>query len=143
MRVEDLDQQRCSVEAAERQLADLAALGIEWEGETLWQSQRHAAYQAAVDQLAAQGLVYECYCSRREILEAPRAPHSPPGSYPGTCRDLTEGQRAAKRAQLATSDNPPASITAAGAGARVDGVGRVCGGWCPTRPSPALYRGGG
>lgn len=105
MRVEDLDQQRCSVEVAERQLADLAALGIEWEGETLWQSQRHAAYQAAVDQLAAQGLVYECYCSRREILEAPRAPHSPPGSYPGTCRDLTEGQRAAKRAQLATSDN--------------------------------------
>ena len=105
MRVEDLDQQRCSAEVAERQLADLAALGIEWEGETMWQSQRHAAYQAAVDQLAAQGLVYECYCSRREILEAPRAPHSPPGSYPGTCRDLTEGQRAAKRAQLAASDN--------------------------------------
>ena len=47
MRVEDLDEQRCSRDIAERQLADLAALGIEWDGDIMWQSRRHAAYQAA------------------------------------------------------------------------------------------------
>ena len=79
MRVEDLDEQRCSRDIAERQLADLAALGIEWDGDIMWQSRRHAAYQAAVDKLAAQGLVYECYCSRRVGLVARRAPRSPTG----------------------------------------------------------------
>ena len=104
LRVEDLDEARCSREVAERQIEDLRTLRIEWEGEIMWQSERHAAYQAAVDNLAAQGLVYECYCSRREIQEAPRAPHSPPGSYPGTCRNLTEEQRAEKRVQLAAQE---------------------------------------
>ncbi len=104
LRIEDLDEARCSREIAEQQIEDLHTLGIEWEGDIMWQSERHAAYQQAVDKLAAKGLVYECYCSRREIQEAPRAPHSPPGSYPGTCRDLTEEQRAEKRAELATKE---------------------------------------
>lgn len=101
LRIEDLDTARCSRDVAERQIEDLASLGIEWEGEILWQSQRHDAYQQAVEQLQEHGLVYECYCSRKDIIEAPRAPHAPPGSYPGTCRDLTPQQRQERRTALA------------------------------------------
>ena len=65
------------------------------------QSERFDRYEAAIDVLAAGDLVYECYCSRREIREeiesASHAPHGPPGSYPGTCRDLNAGERAARR----------------------------------------------
>ncbi|MCX6478870.1 MAG: glutamate--tRNA ligase family protein, partial [Mycobacterium sp.] len=51
---------------------------------------------AVIDALAARGLVFDCFCSRREILEAPRAPHAPEGAYPGTCRELTDSERAAR-----------------------------------------------
>ena len=95
MRVDDLDRVRPG--AAERQLADLSALGISWDGPVLYQSEREAAYQAAADRLEASGLTYECFCTRREILEAPSAPHHPPGAYPGTCRYLTAAQRAQRR----------------------------------------------
>ena len=51
--------------------------------------------------LADRGLVYECFCTRREIREeidsAAHAPHGPPGSYPGTCRRLTSQQRSQRR----------------------------------------------
>ncbi|MFW0182307.1 tRNA glutamyl-Q(34) synthetase GluQRS [Rothia sp. CCM 9417] len=97
MRVEDLD--RVKAGAAEGQLADLTALGIDWDGKTLYQSTRLPAYRAAVEKLLAEGLVYECFCTRREIQEASSAPHGAPGAYPGTCRKLTESERAARRAQ--------------------------------------------
>jgi glutamyl-tRNA synthetase len=97
LRIDDLDERR-RAEIAERQLADLSALGIVWDGPVMFASQRSAAHQGAVAALTARGLTYECFCSRREILEAPRAPHAPPGVYPGTCRDLTPSQVAAKRA---------------------------------------------
>ena len=51
------------------------------------------------------GLLYECYCSRKDIAQAPRAPHAPQGAYPGTCRDLTDTERDSRRAQLG---RPPA-----------------------------------
>lgn len=108
MRVENVDEQRTSAAAAERQLEDLAALGLDWDGPELWQSQRYGAYQKAVGELRARGLVYECYCSRRDIQEAVRAPHSVPGEYPGTCRDLSEDQRRAKREELARAGRHPA-----------------------------------
>ena len=57
------------------------------------QSERGAAYDEAIARLETQGQVFECYCTRREILEAPSAPHAPPGAYPGTCRDLTHAAR--------------------------------------------------
>ena len=98
MRVEDLDRVREGAE--QRQLEDLAALGIDWDGEVIRQSERTAAYTAAIDQLQERGMVFECYCTRREILEAPSAPHAPPGSYPGTCRDLTPAQREQGRARM-------------------------------------------
>ena len=57
-----------------------------------------------IDELTDRDLVYECYCSRKDILAAPRAPHAPEGAYPGTCRDLTETERAERR----DSGRPPA-----------------------------------
>lgn len=96
LRVDDLD--RVQPGAAERQLADLAFLGLDWDGPVLYQSSRLQAYTQALAQLQEAGLVYECFCSRREILEASRAPHGAPGSYPGTCRGLTEAERAERRA---------------------------------------------
>jgi glutamyl-tRNA synthetase len=95
IRVDDLDRVRPG--AAERQLADLAALGLDWDEPVLWQSSRDGAYRAAIDRLAAAGRTFECFCTRREVLEAPSAPHRPPGAYPGTCRDLTAAERDARR----------------------------------------------
>ena len=96
IRVEDLDRVREGAE--QRQLADLAAIGLDWDGPIIRQSERARYYDAALASLAGRGLVYECYCSRREIREAASAPHSPPGSYPGTCRDLTDAEREAAAA---------------------------------------------
>lgn len=107
MRVEDLD--RVKAGAAEVQLADLASLGIDWDGEVLYQSTRMSSYQKAIDDLAQRGLVYECYCTRKEIQAAVSAPHAAPGAYPGTCRELTEDERAQRRAQ-----RPPALRLRAG-----------------------------
>ncbi|MCK7642548.1 tRNA glutamyl-Q(34) synthetase GluQRS [Corynebacterium antarcticum] len=108
LRVEDIDTQRSSTESAERQIEDLIALGLDFDGEVWWQQDRYPAYAAAVDELRARGLVYECYCSRREIREASGAPHILPGCYPGTCRDLDEVMRERRRAKLAADDRVPA-----------------------------------
>ena len=97
LRVEDLDD-RTHDDIARRQLADLAAIGVTADEEPEWQSRHRDRYDAVVDDLITRGLVYECYCSRRDILSAPRAPHAPEGAYPGTCRDLGEKVRATKRA---------------------------------------------
>ncbi|WP_280342815.1 tRNA glutamyl-Q(34) synthetase GluQRS [Nocardia neocaledoniensis] len=97
LRVDDLDRVRPG--AAERQLDDLAAIGIDWDGPVVYQSTRLPSYDAAVARLTAAGRTYECFCTRREIQQAATAPHGPMGAYPGTCRDLTEAQRAEKRAQ--------------------------------------------
>ena len=121
LRVEDLDRVRPG--AAERQIADLAALGLDWdtspgaaaervegsesteskEAGVLYQSTRLAAYEQAVAQLREANLVYECFCTRREIQEASSAPHGAPGAYPGTCRELSKAQREERRTQ-----RPPA-----------------------------------
>lgn len=103
LRYEDLDASRTVVGSADRQAQDMAALGLSFDGEPLWQSARQHIYHDAVAELDAEGLVYECFCTRREIQEAPRAPHAPPGAYPGTCRTLTEAQRRQRRQQ-----RPPA-----------------------------------
>lgn len=101
MRIEDLDRDRSSSHAAARQLADLAAIGLDWDGDPVLQSDRAADHAAAIARLDVAGLVYECTCTRREILDAPSAPHAPPGSYPGTCRDRSPAERAAARAVIA------------------------------------------
>jgi glutamyl-tRNA synthetase len=103
VRMEDLDRTNASAAHEVGQLADLAAIGVDWDGPVVRQSERFALYEAAIAELGAAGLVYECYCTRREILEAAAAPHGPVGAYPGTCRDLPAAVRAARRAQ-----RPPA-----------------------------------
>lgn len=97
LRIEDLARVRPGAE--ERQLADLRAIGLDWDGPLVHQSERADRYADAVAALHADGLVYECYCSRKEIHEAPSAPHHPPGAYPGTCRDLTESERDVRRSE--------------------------------------------
>lgn len=103
IRVEDLDD-RTHDDIAQRQLDDLAAIGVTWDEDPQWQSAHRDRYDAVVEELTAQGRVYECYCSRKDILSAPRAPHAPEGAYPGTCLQMTEEQRAARRAD----GRPPA-----------------------------------
>ena len=103
IRVEDLDD-RTHDDIARRQLADLAAIGVTWDADPQWQSAHRGRYDAVLDALADRDLVYPCYCSRKDILDAPRAPHAPEGAYPGTCRDLTQAQRAQRRG----SGRPPA-----------------------------------
>lgn len=97
LRIEDLDQQRSSPQHARRQIADLAALGLDWDGEPLWQSTRLPAYRTALSGLVAAGETFECYCSRKEIRQAQSAPHAGSGRYPGTCRTLTAADRAQRR----------------------------------------------
>ncbi|WP_312587831.1 tRNA glutamyl-Q(34) synthetase GluQRS [Corynebacterium dentalis] len=108
MRIDDIDAQRSSPETATRQLEDLAALGITWEEPVASQQQTLSFYAEALADLQQRGLVYECYCSRKDIQEASRAPHAIPGRYPGTCRDLSLAQRAERQAELVAQDRVPA-----------------------------------
>lgn len=103
VRVENLDE-RTFPDVATRQLRDLEAIGVTWDEPPEYQADHEGRYSAAVDELVARGMVYECHCSRRDILAAPRAPHAPEGAYPGTCRNLTEAQRISAR----ESGRPPA-----------------------------------
>jgi glutamyl-tRNA synthetase len=107
VRMEDLDPVTSSREHAARQLGDLAALGLHPTGEVVFQSERFELYRAAITRLDELGLVYRCYCTRREIREAAAAPHGehlPDGAYPGTCRTLS----AARRAELEREGRPSA-----------------------------------
>jgi glutamyl-tRNA synthetase len=94
VRIEDLDTGRVRPERAAEQLADLAAIGLDWDGEVLVQSSRGALYAEALARLP----LYECFCTRAEIRESVSAAHGPVGLYPGTCLRLTEAERAARRA---------------------------------------------
>jgi glutamyl-tRNA synthetase len=122
VRMEDLDGRRVRPGMEERQLADLAALGIDWDGPVVRQSERRSLYDAAIERLDT----YPCFCTRAEIREAPSAPHAPIGTYPGTCRELTGAERAVREA----SGRPPAlRVRADGAHVEVEDrlVGRIAG----------------
>ncbi|MHC6175336.1 tRNA glutamyl-Q(34) synthetase GluQRS [Glutamicibacter sp. X7] len=94
LRIEDLDRARAG--AQEQQLHELEAVGLDFDGPFVVQNDRRAVYHAAVDNLRARNLVYECYCTRKDIAQAASAPHAAPGAYPGTCRNLSDAQRAEK-----------------------------------------------
>jgi glutamyl-tRNA synthetase len=106
VRMEDLDTGRVRERFYDEQLHDLAALGLDWDGRVVRQSQRIALYEEALAALRRDDVVYECWCTRAEIREAASAPHGdvPEGAYPGTCLRLTAAQRAAREA----SGRPPA-----------------------------------
>lgn len=110
LRIEDLDRTRARQQYVQSIEADLAWLGLSWPRPPLHQSTRTLAYQAAITQLSARGLTYPCFCSRREIQReierAGEAPHPAAASqdaeslhYPGTCRALSEQERARRVAQ--------------------------------------------
>lgn len=86
MRIEDLDTPRVVSGSAAGILRDLEAFGFEWDGPVVYQSQRFDAYEAALCRLREKGLVFDCGCSRKEILAS--APHQGEEGpcYPGTCR---------------------------------------------------------
>ena len=89
LRIEDIDGTRSRAEHVETILADLRWLGLEWDGDVLFQSARLDAYQAALDDLRDRGLIYPCFCTRADIAASASAPHGPEGLiYPGTCRGL-------------------------------------------------------
>ncbi|RYY46201.1 MAG: tRNA glutamyl-Q(34) synthetase GluQRS [Sphingomonadales bacterium] len=89
LRIEDIDGTRSRPEHVAAILADLAWLGLAWDGDVVFQSQRLALYEAALDRLRAMGLLYPCFCTRADIAASLTAPHGPEGAvYPGTCRGL-------------------------------------------------------
>jgi glutamyl-Q tRNA(Asp) synthetase len=102
LRLEDIDQTRCRDEYAMAILDDLAWLGMTWDGPVRKQSEHFDDYQEALDRLGALGVLYPCFCTRREIQEeiarAAGAPHVPfELPYPGTCRGRGSRQSAEKR----------------------------------------------
>jgi glutamyl-tRNA synthetase len=124
VRMEDLDTGRVRERFYDEQLHDLAALGLDWDGPVVRQSQRIEIYEEALETLRGKGPIYECWCTRAEIREAASAPHGelPEGAYPGTCRELT----AAERAEREASARPPALRVNAGA-ARIAFEDRLAG----------------
>jgi glutamyl-Q tRNA(Asp) synthetase len=102
LRIEDIDHTRCRPEFAAAIAEDLAWLGLDWDGPVRRQSEHFADYRAALDELDATGLLYPCFCTRRDIqAEIRRAGGAPQGelgpAYPGTCRRLDPVERARRR----------------------------------------------
>jgi len=99
VRIEDIDAGRCKPEYESAILEDLEWLGLSFEQPVLRQSTRLAAYRDALAVLEARGLLYPCFCTRKEIAEeiarSAGAPHGPDGPvYPGLCRSLDKSERA-------------------------------------------------
>lgn len=89
LRIEDIDGTRSRAEHVDAILADLAWLGIAWDGPVVFQSARRELYAQALERLKAGRLVYPCFCTRADIAASLSAPHGPEGPvYPGTCRGL-------------------------------------------------------
>ncbi|MDX8390712.1 MAG: tRNA glutamyl-Q(34) synthetase GluQRS [Mariprofundaceae bacterium] len=102
LRIEDIDHARCHQHFAEAIIEDLRWLGVDWQHDIIYQSQRFDRYQQALEQLIATGAIYPCYCSRKQIRQeieriaiAPHADGEAP-HYPGNCRNLSKRQQAEK-----------------------------------------------
>lgn len=108
VRFEDLDPANSSRSVAARQLEDLGRVGISWDTPPVFQSDRFALYEETLSGLAARGVTYDCFCTRREIREAAAAPHGHVLRYPGTCRTLSRR----RRAELAEQRRPAVRLLA-------------------------------
>jgi glutamyl-tRNA synthetase len=101
LRIEDTDASRTTEEAVEGAIDVLTWLGLEWDEGPVRQRDRHDLYRAAVDRLVTDGHAYDCFCTAEELAarnDAAKVAGRPPG-YDGHCRDLTDDQRAAYRAE--------------------------------------------
>ena len=100
LRMEDLDTLRTKSEYAEQLRDDLRWLGLDWDEETEPQSARSAVYDRYFEELREKNLLFPCYCTRSQLHNV-NAPHLSDGTYvyAGTCRNLTEEQRAAQKRQ--------------------------------------------
>ena len=100
LRMEDLDTLRTKEEYAELLRSDLRWLGLTWDEETEAQSRRSAVYDRYFELLEEKKLLFPCYCTRSQLHNV-NAPHLADGTYvyAGTCRDLTQAQRAAQKRQ--------------------------------------------
>jgi glutamyl-Q tRNA(Asp) synthetase len=96
VRIEDVDTPRCVPGADQSILQQLAACGLPPDADVLWQSQRHDAYQQALDTLIAKGWAYPCGCSRKEIeaAQSQAVARHQAAVYPGTCRHSLQGKTA-------------------------------------------------
>jgi glutamyl-Q tRNA(Asp) synthetase len=133
LRIEDIDRARSRPEFEAAIYEDLGWLGLDWERPVRRQSDHLGEYRAALDRLEAMGLLYPCFCTRREIETVLTAPHGPEGAvYPGTCRTLTSDERArhleagrpfARRLDLgrALAHAGPLDVVETGVTVRVDG----------------------
>jgi glutamyl-Q tRNA(Asp) synthetase len=89
LRIEDIDPGRVRSEFIDGIIEDLLWLGLEWDAEMAYQSERLDLYAAALERLKGAGLVYPCFCTRADIAASLAAPQGPDGPlYPGTCRGL-------------------------------------------------------
>ena len=118
LRVEDLDRQRCKKEYSAQLLDDLLWLGLKWDNFSpaqgglapeFYQSNRDSFYIKAFDSLCEQGLVYDCFCNRADLL-ASSAPHPTDGHfiYSGKCRNLSENEKSILWKKLASENRAPA-----------------------------------
>ena len=107
LRIEDLDRARCRAQFEEAIFADLRWLGLTWEMPVMRQALRTQAYRAALHHLDTMGMLYPCFCTRKEIadeiarsIEAPHAMAAGPEGpiYPGTCRSLSAEERRTRMA---------------------------------------------
>ena len=93
LRIEDVDTSRVVAGSAEQMIEDLCWLGLDWDDDISWQSQRFDIYQEILDKLSHHGLVYHCFCSRKDIRKATSdADIGGEIRYPGTCRNLSDQQ---------------------------------------------------
>ena len=109
LRIDDLDAPRTVAGADAAILAALAAYGLQWDGEVVYQSRRHAAYRQAFERLRAEGWIYPCGCTRREIADsrvhvAGVAERGREPVYPGTCREGLPAGRSARAWRMRVAD---------------------------------------
>jgi len=89
LRIEDIDPGRSRSAFVDGIIEDMLWLGLEWDDEIVYQSERLETYAEALAKLKDRGLVYPCFCTRADISASTSAPHGPEGPiYPGTCRGL-------------------------------------------------------
>jgi glutamyl-Q tRNA(Asp) synthetase len=103
VRMEDLDTPRVVAGSADEILRALERYGLTWDGDVVYQSQRIALYDEALNALRAKNLVYDCGCSRAELSRAASAPVGREPIYPGTCREGLPPGRVARAVRFRTS----------------------------------------